>query len=279
MPVVTVENLKKVYEQHFMLDGITFQVQDGALCAVIGDEISGKKQLLETLAGLSLAAEGTINRPAECRYVPSGIVAYENVTADELFRHTMRLCNIQETEECQSLCEQFHIDRNRKLLDMTYMENRCAALVNALLSKPVLLMLDEPYNYLSDEVYGRLLNVIKQKCGQGMTALLTCERFDDIKNYATQYLFLKEGDLVLSGSLDDGFCPWKAVTVFDYEPAVFKGLKLEWVAQEKDRLCFIFKGDSKELLRLLVRTGCPDFLVEELTFEEQLFKNYERWRK
>lgn len=279
MSVVTVENLKKVYMEHFMLDKITFQVQAGALCAVIGDDISGRRQLLETIAGLTYADSGSVKRTGMFRYVPGGIIAYENVTAQELFRHTMRLYDVRETEEYEALCDRFQIDVHQKLLNMTYMENRCVALVNALISEPDLLLLDEPYNYLSDEVYTQFLDVIQQKCKDGMTVLLSCESFKDVRNYATAYLYLKEGDIIQSGQIAADFRPWKMVTVFEYQPGTFEKLQLEWVAREKDRLCFIYKEDSKKLLSLLMQADCSDFLVEELTFEEQLFKNYERWKK
>lgn len=279
MPVVTVENLKKVYGKQFMLDGLSFQVPAGAFCAVIGDDVSGKRALLETLAGLSPAGSGSIIRPPRFQYVPGGVAAYENVTAEALFEHTMRLFQIGDAAECNRLCEQFQVDTHQKLLNMTYMENRCVALINALISNPALLLLDEPYNYLPDHVYEQFLDIIGHKCRNGMTVLAACECFEDVRSHASQYLFLKEGDLIFDGSLEAGFCPWKMVTVYQDEPMIVKGLDLEWIIQEKDRRCFLFKESPKELLRLLVRIGCPDFLVEELTFEEQLFENYERWKK
>ena len=278
MSIVTVENLVKVYKNAFKLDNISFGVERGSICAIIGDSVSGKTQLLEILAGIKFAQQGIVDIPGDkVRYVPADAVRYD-VTAQELFRHTKKIYGLSGEEDWQCLCEEFGVDYRRRLLDMTYLENRCAAMINSLISYPEVLILDEPYRYLSEKIYLKLLDLIKKRCSEEMTAIVSCSRYSNIEGYADQYIYLHEGDLLKSGYVNDDFKLCKMVTVFSSSFKNLEEFNIVPVVKKSKSISFIYKEDSKNLLSILEKIGCTDFLVEELTLEEQLFENYERWR-
>lgn len=278
MAIVTVDNLIKLYTKELMLDRISFQVEKGDFCAVIGPKDSGKTPLLEVIANLKYADSGEIETPIrETRFVPDDVLAYENVTAKQLFEHTLRIHHLKDAREYQWLSQLFEINLEEEILQMTYMQNRCTAMIDALISKPQVLILDEPYTYLTEAVYEKLLRTLKRRCEHGMTVIASCDAFENVKGYANQYVFLNEGDLVKTGKLDENYRPWKMVTVYDCDLDLFVRAGAFPIIGKGRKKCFIYKGAALELAKLLEASGCSDFFVEELTLEEQLFYNFERW--
>lgn len=283
MVLLEIKDIVKIYNEEYMLDKLNFTVEQGDFFAVIGPEKSGKTPLLEIIVGLKFQQEGRVifyeqedvnNR---INFVPDDIACYEDISALQLFERTLRFYKIDNVVECQTLCDVFEIDLNESLLKMTYDKNKCVSLINAIISKPNLLILDEPYKFLSEKNYQKLLKVLKRRCQRGMTVIISCEKFEDVKGYCNQYIYLNEGDLVKKGNIENDFRAWRMVTVEGCEFDVFKAIGAMPVSLSGQKKYFIYKGDMKLLANAIGESGCSYFLVEELTLEEQLFLDFERW--
>lgn len=85
--IAKVENLKKAYQQHLVLDGISFQIQKGEIVCLLGPSGSGKTSLLNIIAGLQKADEGLCQVFGQLSYVfqEDRLLPWKNVLENVVF--------------------------------------------------------------------------------------------------------------------------------------------------------------------------------------------------
>ncbi len=306
MNVLEVRELKKIYYGEYELDGISFSLEKGSALAVLGGRCAGKTPLLETITGRKRADSGTIlyrgddicslepEKWKEIVFIPDDIIYYERKTVKRLLERTMRWYGTGSEEDAQELCEMFQIDRNAELLALSDRDKKCVAVMNGLVVRPRLLLLDEMYHGLDEKTYLELLTVIDAMRRRGMTVVYACEEYEQISGYCDEYLLLQEGDCVASGHVGRDDVPVRMVSVMmqdwlrrggadvanlfrKFIVACRKLENIDDIRILKSKVCFLYRGDMSELSRLLYAFRCKDYLIEELSLEEAVLHNYERW--
>lgn len=204
------------------LEDITFQVKDGDFLGIFGPDDSGKTELLSCIMGLFSIRSGTIlynesrklkkeNRTS-IRYIPDNILI-EKITALAYLKFIMRAYKVKNTAYMKELAAYFNITLSRKLTYMTYEENKLVTIIAALLTNPKVLILDEPFNFLTDETHPKLMNLLEEKNKEGMTILISAEKYQFLEGYVHQFLYLKDGKIIQCGQTDEKIKDWKAVTI------------------------------------------------------------------
>ena len=174
------------------VDGITFQVDEGQMAAVIGANGAGKTTLLRALSGLSPATSGSatwqarellyskperlvrlgVSHVSEGKSVIPELTVNENLLLGALWRK-----NADESRATkEKVLENFPrlAERLWKSADtLSGGERAMLAIGRALMSKPQLLLLDEPSLGLAPLVVEQIFNSIRQLCTQmGLTVIL-----------------------------------------------------------------------------------------------------------
>lgn len=306
MNVLEVQELKKIYYGEYQLDGISFSLAKGSALAVLGGKCAGKTPLLEVIAGRRRADSGVAfyegndicalgtEKWKEIAFVPDDYIYYEGKTVRRLLERTMRWYGTGTMEDAEEVCEMFDIDINAKLLALSDRDRKCVAIINGVVVRPRLLILDEMYHGLDEKTYLELLALIEMMRRRGMTVIYACEEYEQISGYCNQYLLLEEGDCVASGRVRDVKLPVRMVSVMmqdwlrrggkdvakllqKFIAVCRKAENIDDIRILKDKVCFLYRGDMLKLTYLLYAFRCRDYLVEELSFEEAVLHNYERW--
>ncbi len=312
--LLEISNIKKVYCGDYQLNNISIRLEAGSALALLGKQFAGKTQLLELISGRSRADEGFIRLKGVAldrltaagwkavSYVPDDILYYEDRTVKRLLERTIHW-HAQSAaqrsswmDEALGLCGQFGIDIHAKLLSLSVMENKCVALINALSMHPELLLVDELYHGLDETTYLKLLDIIDAYCRKGMAVIYACDEYDKISGYCDSTVLLSEGDCIFAGAAARDGLPAQMVSIyldelldqdiheFNSDNEVFgfvrecRDIALEGkVRYFNKKVCFPYKGDMTELSYFLYEHRCRNYQVEELTFEEEVLRNYERW--
>ncbi|OAT83507.1 ABC transporter ATP-binding protein [Desulfotomaculum copahuensis] len=216
--ILEVKELEVYYGAIRALQGISFQVNEGEIVTLIGANGAGKSTTMRTVSGLLQPRKGEvvfqgrrINRiPAHkivrlgISHVPEGRQIFPNLTVTEnlLMGAYTRRDRAGIKQSLEEVMDRFPRLRERaKQLAGTLSggEQQMVAMGRGLMSKPKLLILDEPSMGLSPLLVEEIFNIIKTINLQGTTILLVEQNAFMALQVAHQAYVLETGRIVLSG--------------------------------------------------------------------------------
>jgi urea transport system ATP-binding protein len=213
--MLRVEGLNHYYGGSHTLNGISFEIAAGSCTAVLGRNGVGKSTLLKALMGLERIGSGTVKfaghevtRAAPhlrarlgMAYVPQGREIFPRLTVEE------NLCTGlagQKTREISSeIYDMFPVlktMRGRRGGDLSGGQQQQLAIGRALLTKPKLLILDEPTEGIQPSIIKDIERVIQGLAKRGDMAILLVEQYYDFaRSLADQYIVMQRGAIVKNG--------------------------------------------------------------------------------
>jgi len=217
-PLLKVEDLNVFYGDAQALWDVGFHVKEGQVFGIIGSNGAGKSTILRTLAGLVRPASGQIaflgsrvdgsgadvmvdlgiSLVPEGRGLFSSLTVMENL---ELGAFTKRARPMTK-ETLEWVHELFPIVKKRKdqlAGKMSGGEQQMVAIGRALMSRPKILMLDEPSLGLAPLIVKTVFEIIKTMNEQGVTILLVEQNIHQALKIADHAFVLKTGRMTMSG--------------------------------------------------------------------------------
>jgi branched-chain amino acid transport system ATP-binding protein len=217
--VLQVENLNVYYGAIHALQGISFNVNEGEIVTLIGANGAGKSTTLRTLSGLLRSRTGSImfkgedlsTRPAEkivtmgISHVPEGRKIFAPLSVRENLMMGAYTRNDQ-AEIQESLARVYQSFPRLKERAGQYGgtlsggEQQMLATARGLMSKPSLLLLDEPSMGLSPILVEEIFRIIVEINKQGTSILLVEQNAQMALSIAQRAYVLETGRIVLSGT-------------------------------------------------------------------------------
>lgn len=189
--ILEVQNIAHAFGKKNVLREISFSVEPGELCGIVGENGSGKTTLLKIIVGDLKADHGRVILREKMGYCPQQPSLFSKLTVAENFQYYARAYQVdKETQERRrdALLEQYHFRKHLKdrVENLSSGTRQKLNLAISLLHNPGLLVLDEPYNGFDWDTYTRFWanteKLIKQGCAILVVAHLISERqrFDRI---------------------------------------------------------------------------------------------------
>ena len=218
MAMLEVKNLEVYYGVIKALKGISFEVSQGEVIAMIGANGAGKTTTLHTLTGLLQAKAGSITfegkditkTPAHnivklgIAHVPEGRRVFSNLTVYQNLR--MGAYTRQDKGEIeqslQTVYQRFpRLEERKNQLAGTLSggEQQMLAMGRALMSHPKLIVMDEPSMGLSPIFVNEIFDIIEKVSAGGTTVLLVEQNAKKALSIADRAYVLETGNIVLSG--------------------------------------------------------------------------------
>jgi len=220
--MLQVRNLNVYYGNLRILDGISLDVSEGEMVALIGNNGAGKTTFLMSLCGIIRAASGTIEflRTSLAKLPPDRIFRLGMVQASQdgdLFLEMTVLENLYQgayrsprvTNIDDSLQEAFNYfpvlaqRKRQKAGTLSGGEQRMLAIARALMANPKFLLLDEPSSGLAPIIVENLAEIIKTLHKKGLTILLVEQNAYMALALADKGYVLENGQIVISGKATD----------------------------------------------------------------------------
>ena len=222
MSMLHVKNLNVSYGAIRAVKGISFDVEEGEIVTLIGANGAGKTTTLNTIAGLlrplaysqiSFEGESLIGVPAH-EIVRRGIalcpegrrVFTEMSVQDNLAMGAFTRPDEEAAETIERVYESFPRlleRRNQSAGTLSGGEQQMLAMGRALMSKPRLLMLDEPSMGLAPILVQEIFDIIDKLHAQGTTILLIEQNAQMALSIADRAYVLETGNISMSGDADE----------------------------------------------------------------------------
>ena len=200
------------------LKGISFEVDEGEVIALIGANGAGKTTTLHTVTGLIEPASGTImfegkditHTPADkivamgMAHVPEGRRVFPDMTVYQnlMLGAFTRKDPAEKQASLQNVYEHFpRLGERAKQLAGTLSggEQQMLAMGRALMSRPKILLMDEPSMGLSPILVSEIFSIIESVSKEGTTVLLVEQNAQKALNIADRAYVLETGSIAMSG--------------------------------------------------------------------------------
>jgi branched-chain amino acid transport system ATP-binding protein len=223
--VLSIRTLNVKYGHIHALHDLSLEVEEGTVVAVVGANGAGKTTLLATLAGLLAPASGEILFEGEplpresFRVVAKGVCLvperrrlYANLTVKEnlMMGAYLRKDKAGIASDLEEMYQLFPIMRER--IDqfagtLSGGEQQMCAIARGLMSRPRLLLLDEPSLGLAPLMVQHMFKIIREIRQKGVTILLAEQNAFQALDMADHAFVLETGKVIVSGTgqalLDD----------------------------------------------------------------------------
>jgi len=195
--------LVKLYGERAALRGIDFAAQPGELLAVIGPNGAGKTTLLSILAGIVKPDKGEVHLPqGEVGWVPQQAALYRRLTVEEnlllfarLEKHGDPSASVEEMLDLTRLGER----RGEIVARLSGGNQQRINIAIGLLSRPVVLLLDEPSVGLDPRQRARLWEFVSGLAGRGTTVIFSTHDIQEAERYGQRLLVLADGEALFDG--------------------------------------------------------------------------------
>jgi len=241
MPLLEVKNIsysvevKEERKKRFdILNDVSFEIEQGEILGICGESGGGKSTLAKVIAGIIKADSGRIilnsnSKEAERRSSPIQILFQNHGEVLNPFRkvqsiidEALKISGVDEsrlTNERENVLDSVGFQKElyqRRGMELSGGEQQRAALARLLATKPVLLILDEPFSAQDVESQLNLVKLFKQ-LNKVFNLTMICISHDlrILRNLANRVMILKDGEIVESGLTKEVFNnPQKDYTKF-----------------------------------------------------------------
>ena len=200
MAMLEVKDLQVYYGVIQALKGISFHVNQGEVIALIGANGAGKTTTLQTLTGILSPKSGSI--VPEGRRVFADMSVYENL----LLGAYTRKDKAEIAESLAGVYKRFPRLEERKgqrAGTLSGGEQQMLAMGRALMSRPRIILMDEPSMGLSPIFVNEIFDIIREVSESGTTVLLVEQNAKKALSIADRAYVLETGSITMDGKAED----------------------------------------------------------------------------
>ena len=219
--MLTIRNVYKSYNgKDDVLKDVSLDVEKGDIFAFIGHNGAGKTTLIKCIVGLLTFEKGeilinginvkeNIFDAKKCfAYIPDNPSIYETMTGIE-FLNFIANCYDVSVEERKELIEKyatlFELKNNlgMKIKSYSHGMKQKLVIISALIHKPKLLILDEPFVGLDPEASFKLKNIFKEICeNDGVAIFFSTHVLETAEKICNKVAIIRKGEVIKCGPMD-----------------------------------------------------------------------------
>ncbi|MGG0892720.1 ATP-binding cassette domain-containing protein [Cytobacillus horneckiae] len=298
MNVLTVKELRKKFKRNNVIKGVSFELPEKKIIALLGANGAGKTTTLQIIAGLMNKTGGEIQfegveAGTDTRqmigYLPQFPVYYQWMSGKEFLQYVGKLSGLSNEAAAKKTTELLALvgiadAGKKKIANYSGGMKQRLGIAQALIHDPKLLILDEPVSALDPLGRREVIELLKKLKTQ-ITVLFSTHILSDAEEVSDEILFLHHGEIVESGSLEALTAKYKQpkiTLVFERSPQSYinqlhQALKIDEVdINGKEAVLLVNETDKARdiILQMSVEDRWPlvKFEMSKAKLEEMFLK-------
>ena len=297
--MIEVKDLVKKYADKSVLEDITLSFESGGIHGILGPKGAGKSTFVDIISGCTLPTSGSVSLDGKdsfydfeakkkISYLPEMPPLYPNMTVYEYLVFVGEAKGVDYDKlyrNVNSVMELTYIEniKNTVIKNLSKGDRKRVGIAQTMLGNPDVIILDEPFAYLSPEQTREMCDMIK-KLGEIKTLIISTQRLSDVLALCSDVAILSDGKLLAHDTIENleknlGRAESLLVSVRGSEETVISALKKVDGAKEcavlakgRDTLSLRIEYDNgvdirDELFAALSDAKCPilSMNVEKVT--------------
>ncbi len=289
---IETEGLTKHYGEVRALEDLSLEVKMGEVFGFLGPNGAGKTTTIRTMLDLirPTAGRATIlgfdshDDAVEIRrhvgYLPSDLAMYDNLTGRDMITYFANLRDGVDEGYVDELTIRLQADLGKKIGDLSSGNRQKVGLILAFMSKPDVLIMDEPSAGLDPLMQREFQTMMREVAAEGRCVFLSSHTLSEVQRVADRVGIIRSGHLVDVEFVDDLRSKAMRRVHLRFAGAI-DGARFETVAGVRDltvdggRASMSFDGHMGELLSVATQQGAlVDVSTEEANLEEIFLEYY-----
>lgn len=210
--MIEVKNVTKKYGNFTAVDNITFNVKDGEVVGLLGQNGAGKSTTMNMITGFIEPTEGTIivngfdimkkslKAKKQIGYMPENVPLYSELTVKEFVSYMAELKLVgrkERKQEVENAIKETGLEevKNKLIRNLSRGYKQRVSMAGALVGNPEVLILDEPTVGLDPKQIIEIRNLIKN-LGKKHTVILSSHILSEISQICERVVILNKGKIV-----------------------------------------------------------------------------------
>ncbi|WP_071026762.1 ATP-binding cassette domain-containing protein [Peptoniphilus raoultii] len=289
MSAIVINDLEKRIGRKIVFDSLNLEIMDGEFYSLLGTKDSGKTTLAKILMGFLKVNKGNsyiydmdcFKESKEIKesvsLVSSDFFIPDNQKAINIFKKTLSSHNLKSLEDVDVLCRYFDFDDRLKFGEMTDREKKLFQIINALIVKPRLLILDSPEEFLTEDdkdlLFSQLVNLNR---GEGTTIFLLTNSLIDAKKYSKRIAYLYNGRVMDVEYNNEKPSYDKILRIYNYRGnlSYFTDAGARLVRDTDIETTLYYDGDLQKLSHVIYDERLDNYSLENASLEDKLLAYY-----
>jgi ABC-2 type transport system ATP-binding protein len=214
-PVIRTQGLTKFYGKSRGIVGLDLDVAAGEIFGYLGPNGAGKTTTIRLLLDLIRPTEGRadvfgldshrggLSIRHRVGFLPGELRLYGSVSAQELFSYFGHLRHRFDPADTARIAEALDLDTSREIRQLSHGNRQKVGLVQALMGRPELVILDEPTQGLDPFVQQAFYRLLDEVRAEGRTVFMSSHVLPEIERTCDRVAIVREGRLLAVERVDD----------------------------------------------------------------------------
>jgi ABC-2 type transport system ATP-binding protein len=213
-PAIRTERLTKSYGRKRGIIDVDLEVRQGEIFGYLGPNGAGKSTTIRLLLDFIRPSRGTaevLGQPSngasislrrEIGYLPGELALYPRLTGRELFQYFGALRGLTDLGLADELAERLECEVDRPVRALSHGNKQKVGLIQALMHKPSLVILDEPTTGLDPLVQQEFYRILDEVRAEGRTVFLSSHILAEVERVADRVGIVREGRIAVVDAVD-----------------------------------------------------------------------------